>query len=234
MSFLSLVAACLVLPMTSNASAPKAESLTPKAGPVICIDPGHPSEVGRGTHGKKYTEIEVVWKVAVLLKKRLEADGYSVVMTKNAENEFVRNKTRAEIANQAHAALLIRLHCDAAPERGFATYYPSRQGAAEGKTGPSAEVLASSKAAADKFHSGVVSNLAGIIPDRGLMTDLQTAVGHKQGALTGSIFSQVPVLLVEMVVLTNPKDEAFLADEDGFNRLAAAMEAGIKTAVPAH
>ena len=215
---------------TPGSRKPEAES--PK--PVICIDPGHPSEVGRGTHGKKYTEIHVVWQVALLLKKRLEAAGYKVVMTKKSENQFVRNKARAEAANNSHASLLVRLHCDAAPERGIATYYPSQQGTSEGVKGPSLEVLTASKAAAQKFHDGLVSDLNGSLPDRGLMTDLQTAVGHKQGALTGSIFSKVPVLLVEMVVLTNPKDEAFLSNEDGFNRLARALEAGVKAAVPRH
>jgi N-acetylmuramoyl-L-alanine amidase len=200
--------------------------------PVICIDPGHPSEVGRGTRGKKFTEIQVVWKVAVLLKHKLEADGYRVVMTKTSEGQFVRNTARAEAANKSGAALLIRLHCDAAPGRGFGTYYPSQQGVSEGKRGPSAAVIKASKAAGLKFHAAVIQSLAGLTDDRGLMTDLQTAVGHKQGALTGSIFSKVPVLLVEMLVLTNPKDEAVLTDDDGFNRLAEALEAGIKAAVP--
>ena len=71
-----------------------------QSGPVICIDPGHPSEVGRGTHGKKFTEIQVVWKVALLLKTRLEQDGYRVVLTKSKEDEMVRNKKRADIANE--------------------------------------------------------------------------------------------------------------------------------------
>jgi N-acetylmuramoyl-L-alanine amidase len=200
--------------------------------PVICIDPGHPSEVGRGTHGKKFTEIQVVWRVAVLLKQKLVADGYKVVMTKAAEEQMVRNTARAESANRSGASLLLRLHCDAAPDRGFASYYPSQQGTSEGKRGPSAAVLKSSKAAALKFHPAVMKSLNGLIPDRGLMTDLQTAIGHKQGALTGSIFSKVPVILVEMLVLTNPKDEDVLTNDDGFDRLAEALRQGVHAAVP--
>jgi N-acetylmuramoyl-L-alanine amidase len=42
----------------------------------------------------------------------------------------------------------------------------------------------------------------------------------------------VPVILVEMLVLTNSKDEAVLTDEDGFNRLADALKAGVEAAVP--
>lgn len=200
--------------------------------PVICIDPGHPSEVGRGTHGKKFTEIQVVWRVAILLKQKLEADGYKVVMTKNSEEEYVRNKRRAEIANESHAALMVRLHCDAEGGHGFGTYYPSQQGRSQGMTGPSKQVIASSKVAAQKFHSAVIESLNGFVSDRGLMTDLQTAVGHKQGALTGSIFSKVPILLVEMLVLTNARDENLLSGQDGFERLAEALRAGVHAAVP--
>jgi N-acetylmuramoyl-L-alanine amidase len=200
--------------------------------PVICIDPGHPSEVGKGTKGKQYTEIQVVWKVAVLLKAKLEKDGYKVVMTKSAENQMVRNKARAEKANASGAALLLRLHCDAAPKRGFASYYPSKQGKAEGKRGPSAAIIKASKAAAQRFHPSVIRSLDGRVPDRGLLTDLQTAIGAKQGALTGSVFSKVPVLLVEMLVLTQREDEEFLSEQDGFNRLAEALRHGVHAAVP--
>ncbi len=55
----------------------------------ICIDPGHPSEVGRGTRGKRITEIEAVWQVAQKLKDRLEQDGMQVELTKTRQEEFV-------------------------------------------------------------------------------------------------------------------------------------------------
>jgi N-acetylmuramoyl-L-alanine amidase len=59
-----------------------------------------------------------------------------------------------------------------------------------------------------------------------------TAVGAKQGALTGSIFSLVPVILVEMVVLTNSVDEAFFL-KHGKTKLADALEQGVVAAVRA-
>lgn len=200
--------------------------------PVICIDPGHPSEVGRGTHGKLLSEVHVVWQVAVLLKKKLETDGYRVVLTKQSEEETVKNRRRAEIANDANAALLVRLHCDAEGGRGFGSYYPSRQGTAQGRTGPSQDVLERSLAMARPFHAAAAASLRGLVPDRGLKTDLATAVGAKQGALTGSIFSEVPVVLVEMLVLTNPKDEAVALRPGGMDRLAEALRAGVRAAVP--
>src|SRR3984957_15682006 len=79
---------------------------------VICIDPGHPSEVAEGTRGRHITEIQANWKIAVLAEADLKADGVQVVMTKNSEQQFVTNKHRAEIANHADANFMIRLHRD--------------------------------------------------------------------------------------------------------------------------
>ncbi|MBX3118894.1 MAG: N-acetylmuramoyl-L-alanine amidase [Fimbriimonadaceae bacterium] len=204
----------------------------PSHAQTICIDPGHPSEVGRGASGKRITEIKAVWLVAVELQKLLEKEGYKVVLTKKSEDEFVRNQRRAEIANNAKADLLLRLHCDAAPTSGFASYYPSKQGTAKGKTGPSKDVIKKSGEAAKMFHPAAIKVLKGKLKDRGLKTDLHTAVGAKQGALTGSIFSKVPVILVEMAVLSNDSDDRFMSSKAGQQQMAKALLAGIKAAVP--
>jgi len=201
------------------------------AGKVICIDPGHPSEVGRGTQGKKLTELHVAWIQAQLVKERLEKMGAKVVLTKSSENELVRNKRRAEIANEAKADFMLRLHCDAANNRGFASYYPTQQGTVLGTKGPSKELIAQIKPMAERFHMEFAAKLKGKLSDNGLKSDLKTAIGGKQGALSGSIFSKVPVVLVEMVVLTNPKDEAFIASSKGRSAMADALTAGVVAAL---
>ncbi len=200
-------------------------------GKVICIDPGHPSEVGRGTKGKKLTEMEVVWNMAQLLKPRLEKLGAKVVFTKNTLEEFVKNKDRAGIANQAKADLMVRLHCDAADGSGFATYYPTQQGTSQGFTGPTKELLQRLPPIAIRFHVELAKCMKGLLPDLGLKSDLKTAVGAKQGALTGSIYSQVPVVLVELIVLTNPADEAFIASKKGQNAFAEALVKAVVAAI---
>jgi N-acetylmuramoyl-L-alanine amidase len=200
-------------------------------GKVICLDPGHPSEVGRGTQGKKLTEIQVAWRMALLVKSKLQAMGAKVVLTKTSEGQFVRNRARAEAANQAHADFMLRLHCDAAAGSGFTTYYPTQQGTAGGKTGPDPDLLTRTKPIAERFHVAFAKAMKGKLPDLGLKSDLKTAVGARQGALTGSIFSIVPVVLVEMVVLTNPKDEAFIANKANQNSYAKALCAGVIAAV---
>ncbi len=198
--------------------------------PTICIDPGHPSEVGRGTRGKHVSEMQVVWETAVSLKDRLEQKGYRVVLTKSKLEQKVVNKDRAIVANKSLAALMVRLHCDAASGSGFTVYYPTQQGTSNGIRGPSKEVLARSNILARKFHSAMAVALQGKLKDNGMKSDLKTHIGGKQGALTGSIYSKVPVLLVEMVVLTNSKDEAFIRSKKGKEAMVGALLRGILAA----
>lgn len=198
---------------------------------MICIDPGHPSEVGRGTRGKKLTEMEVVWNMALMVRTRLEKMGAKVVLTKDSLEQMVRNKDRAAVANRAKADLMLRLHCDAAAGSGFATYYPTQQGKAQGVTGPSPALLKRLKPIAARFHAALETEMKGHLPSQGLKSDTKTLIGGRQGALTGSVFSQVPVVLVELVVLTNPKDEAFIAAKKGQAQFADALAKAVVAAV---
>src|SRR5919107_472068 len=216
-----------------KAAAPsKAEEAAPGASArtIVCIDPGHPSEVASGKNVQNGTsETAVDWAVAAKLRDALEARGYEVVMTKSAEDELVRNKDRALVANRANAALMIRPPCDASAERGFAVYSPDRPGRAkDGTTGPARDVIEESRRAAEAVHSGLAEGLAGALSDNGIRTDYQTKVGRNQGgALTGSIFSQVPVVTVEMVVLSQAADADFIKTDEGQRRMAESLAEGV-------
>lgn len=195
---------------------------------VVCIDPGHPSEVNSGNsvqHGT--TETHIDWVVALKLRKSLRKLGVSVVMTKSSENQLVKNKDRGMAGNRAGADLTIRLHCDASPDSGYALYYPDRQGTAQGKTGPPQSVIVGSNHAAMLLEKGMNTVLAGQLRDGGVRGDSKTLIGSRQGALTGSIFSQVPVVTIEMVVLTNARDADFIKTETGQQKMADAIAAGV-------
>ncbi len=198
---------------------------------TVCIDPGHPSEVGVGTKGKTLTELHANWTIAIRLRDLLKKGGYRVVMTESHEGEFVRNRRRAEIANGAKADLMVRLHCDASSKPGFAVYFPDRQGKSEGRTGPSSDVLRRTAPLALRFHKALAAGLLGKLADQGLQSDINTAVGSKQGALTGSIFSEVPVVLVEMATITLAHDEAFMLSSQGQKTMAESLAAGVKAAL---
>ncbi|MDT5296573.1 MAG: N-acetylmuramoyl-L-alanine amidase [Acidobacteriota bacterium] len=208
----------------------KAAAGARSARTVVCIDPGHPSEVAAGLNQQNGTsETQIDWAVAAKLRDVLEAGGYEVVLTKSAENELVKNRDRALIANRAHAALMIRLHCDASTERGFAVYYPDRQGRAkDGTTGPAQSVIEESRRAAEAVHAGLAAGLKDALNDNGVRTDYQTKIGREQGgALTGSIFSEVPVVTIEMVVLSDGTDAEFIKTDAGRRRMAEAIADGV-------
>lgn len=196
---------------------------------VIAIDPGHPSEVSSGANVQNGTsEVHTAWVIALALRDRLAERGFSVVLTKSREMELVRNVERAEIGNRANAALMLRLHCDASSDSGYAVYYPDRQGTAEGRTGPSREVIRRSATAAQLLHAGMAPVLAGRLKDGGVRGDSRTLVGSRQGALTGSVYSEIPVVLVEMVTLSNARDAAFIKSEEGRALMVRALADGIE------
>jgi N-acetylmuramoyl-L-alanine amidase len=81
------------------------------------------------------------------------------------------------------------------------------------------------------FYEGMKSVLAGTLSGRGTHGDSATYVGSRQGALTGSIFSKVPTLTVEMCVLTNAQDETFINSASGQAKMVEALRAGLEYAL---
>lgn len=224
-------------PDTSAATdTPPASAATGDAPlPIICIDPGHPSEVNPGAEEQNGArEVEVNYDVALALQSKLTDEKIAlVVMTRDFRSydpkhpKVVTNRARAEIANRAHAVLLLRLHCDTGKGAGFTLYYPDKAATKNGKTGPPANVRAASKIAANALHDGMNDVLDGVLADDGVKGESATFIGEKQGALTGSIYSEVPAVTVEMVFLSNPKDAAFISSPDGCQQMAEALSMGI-------
>ncbi len=225
-----LLAAVSLFAVLAPARAQTSADVHPLAGFVVCVDPGHSSETSRGTESRdhKLTELHVNWVVAQTLQRLLQGAGATVVMTKQRESQVVTNRKRAEIANAAHARLFLRLHCDSGEQSGLATYYPDRQGTRFGVTGPSPSVMVASRHAAEIFQPAVIQVLGGSLKDSGIKGDSQTGVGSRQGALTGSIFSHVPALTVEMCVLTNTHDYKFIRTPAGQEQMAQALLAGVE------
>ena len=211
-----------------------------KSGFVICIDPGH-SRRTVGASANHLKEYVVCWQMAQQLAAILR-HGYSppnvVILTKKSQEAYVSNMERAHIANKVQADLLIRLHCDSGRDAGIATFYPAVQGHIRDETGPSQEVIVQSRRCAYAFHSTLLHALqaqGSPLHDRGVRTDAQTQVGGKLGgALEGSIYSERPVLLIEMCVLNAPGDARFIRSSAKRKILAQAMAAGVLAAIQAN
>jgi len=204
------------------------ESAMLLTGKVVCLDPGHPSENNSGrTLQNGVTELEVNWDVALRLRAYLEQAGVRVVMTKRTMDEYVTNRERAEIANTSGAALFYRIHADTGTHSGVTSYYPAQPGQKDGVRGPSSAVSDSSSLAAEIIHAGIVEAVCPPLRNNGVRTDRATYIGRRQGALTGSIFSQVPTVLTEMCVLSSKTDAEFIKGESGQSSMARGMANGI-------
>ena len=115
---------------------------------VVCIDPGHQSHsdtktepLGPGSAVRKpritggttgaltgAPEYETVLQIATNLKRRLEAAGVTVVMTRTTNDVNLSNAERAQLASEAGADLLVRLHADSSTDKtlsGVYTLYPA-------------------------------------------------------------------------------------------------------------
>lgn len=206
-------------------------------GKTIVIDPGHASTASSATEPNApgssimkvmesggatgaYTgtpEYEVNMLVAKKLKPLLEAKGYKVVMTKTENSTMLGNVARAEIGNNANAALVIRIHCDSSDSssvNGASMLVP-------------AKVNARTTAIAD------ISAQYG----RTILNAMTADVGMKNNGvitrsdLTGFNWSTVPVVLVEMGFQSNQTEDKLLSSDSYQNKLAAGLARGIALAV---
>jgi len=224
------------VPAPAMSQAPRAAGAEPALpqfpGAIICVDPGHPSETNPGRAVQNgTTELDINWQVAQQLKAELKKHGITVIMTRDQKDKTVTNRERAEIANKSGAALFLRLHCDTqsgrATRRGYTLYHPDAQGAKYGVTGPPRHIITHSKDSADAIHTGMQRVLDAALPDNGIKGESKTYIGAKQGALTGSIFAQVPAVTVEMVYLSHADDAAFIKSSRGQGLMARSLCAGV-------
>ena len=106
------------------------QDTSPLAGVTICLDAGHgitseraqerisplsertkPAYVS-GASGACQTAEELNLAVAQLAQRQLEELGARVLMTRETHEATVSNIERAQMANEAHADLCIRIHAD--------------------------------------------------------------------------------------------------------------------------
>jgi N-acetylmuramoyl-L-alanine amidase len=187
-------------------------------GPVVVIDPGHDARAnlatepigpgsttrkikdGGGTHGvvTGIGEPELTLDVSLRLRRLLRAAGVLVVMTRTTTaGASMGNVARARIANDARAALFLRVHADGASTasaRGTHTLTPAL------RRGWTDDVYRSSRRAAALVQAELVRALG--FPDRGI---------QERSDFTGFNWADVPVILVEMGFMTNPSEDRALA-----------------------
>ena len=189
------------------------------SGKTIVIDPGHNFGGDDGAYatnnGITYAERDLNMQVAVKLKEKLEAQGYNVIMTRNASDRETASVTesltnRVNIANNAGANLFVSLHHNAASEAatGVEVYYSSRAQDENFGGAYSDSKLSASMNLASSIASSITNSTGAI----------------NRGAKDGNLFvcrnTTMPAVLIECGFITNP-DEAQKCADSNYQYLAA-------------
>jgi N-acetylmuramoyl-L-alanine amidase len=135
-------------------------------------------------------------------------------MTRESHEVDISNKQRADMANEAGAALAVRIHADgdSSPKtKGFSVLYPSASSAAV------KPIAAESHEAAGFIleHLKSATDTAG----RGLSA---------RSDLSGFNWSKVPVVLVELGFMTNPEEDELMSEAEYQKKLALGIADGIE------
>ncbi|MBR3018954.1 MAG: N-acetylmuramoyl-L-alanine amidase [Clostridia bacterium] len=182
----------------------------PLQGMTVLVDAGHGGTDGGATARDSGTpEKEINLQVALLLRDALEQSGARVIMTRETDLEYSRNKredltARLNLAQEGNADILVSVHMNEYRKRG--------------ESGP--QVF---------YRAGQEQSrlLAGAIQDA-MIQELKP--GRERAAMAGDYFIlslDIPSALVECGFLSNSAEEKLLLTEDYQRRVAQAIRDGI-------
>ena len=196
--------------------------------PLVCLDPGHGTvpaigrqtePIGPGSSRRKVKdgggapgEAPVALAIALKTRAILQRDGYRVAMTRTGPTYAGGNIDRARFCNVRHASLMLRIHADGSSDRsrhGVKTLYPAL------RRGWTDDIYASSLRAARAVQASVVRQTGA--RDLGLV---------RRPDLTGFNWANVPAILVETGLMTNPSEGRLLRSGPYQLKVARGLAAG--------
>jgi len=215
----------------------------------VVIDAGHGGkDVGAICCGNKKEKF-VVFSVASKLKKRLEAKGFKVYMTRD-DDSFVKLPKRTEFANKKNADIFVSIHANAAPNKkvrkifkGIEIYYlsPAKTKRAEDAAAKENAVMFEGK---DFYTKNAYLSLLSrekIVESHKLGLDVSTKMlknvrskfdvvnsGVKPANFWVLVGAQMPAILVETGYITHPKEGENLMNNDYKELLAKGIAEGIE------
>ena len=218
---------------------------------VVAIDPGHGGEDPGAVGPSGVKEKDIVLSVALQLRERIDAmPGMRAFLTRDADF-FVPLADRVKKARRVQADLFVSIHADAfvTPSARGASVFALSAGAA---TSTAARWLANKENAADVV-GGVNAKVGNDVNVLRAMLDMSTTAQIKDSLRVGSeVLGQldrvgrlhkprveqagfavlkapdIPSILVETAFISNPDEEAKLADPAYRRQLVDALGKGIQ------
>lgn len=188
-------------------------------GKIVIIDPGHQRRgdynhepigpnasetkvrVTSGTSGcvSGWDEYELNLEVSLQLRDELVRRGYTVYMTREVHDIEISNKERAQFATDHNGDITVRIHANGSENssvRGALTMAPSN-----GNPFLSPELIEESQELSqciiDTYIEATGFNNQGV---------------YSTDTMSGINWSTIPVTIVEMGYMSNPEDDAAMAD----------------------
>ena len=218
---------------------------------IVALDPGHGGEDPGAVGPSGLKEKAVVLSVALQLRERLNAQpGMRAFLTRDADY-FVPLAERVKKARRVQADLFVSIHADAfmTPKARGASVFALSDGAA---TSAAARWIANKENAAD-IVGGVNVKAGNDVHVMRALLDMTTTAQIKDSLRAGhEVLAQldrvgdlhkprveqagfavlkapdIPSILVETAFISNPGEEARLADPDYRRQLVDALAVGIK------
>ena len=208
------------------------------SGVVVCIDPGHQEnhtpfreQKGPGLSGTVNNsggmaqglktlrrESIVVLETGMVLRDLLIKEGATVVMTRHAQDDFRTNIDRCNIAEEAGAHIMLRLHCNMNDNRnktGIQVY------------GPRNSDYAKAVADADTYRAMGELLLTEMKKATGLALEQKTGNVMLNDDYVGNNWAKMMCFLVEMGYMSNIGEDIKLATPEYQTMLAEGMVEGI-------
>ncbi len=212
----------------------RAQTAKRRADPaVLVLDPGHGGHDPGAIGGSGTYEKDVVLAICRSIKQQLSGTRSIKVVLTRSEDEFLSLPRRVEIAHEADADLFVSIHADAAPTlaaRGLSAYTRSERasdsfaGALAQRENAVDSLYGVDLRGTDKMTAAILLDLAKRHSHGASLTAKQRIVSGVRGKvmllenpMRSANFAvlrstMVPSVLVETGFLTNPKDEALLAE----------------------
>lgn len=189
--------------------------ITGMKGRRIAIDPGHGGSDSGAIGPTGIMEKSVTMRVSRELKRLLEAEGATVILTRTGDTEVSEKgasatsveelQARCDVANNANADIFLSIHADAFTNRevkGTTAYYYTKG-------------TKQSKQLADNVRTALIDAIGTV--DRGTQSCNFYVVKH----------TDMPAILVEISFISNPDEEKMMNSEMGIKKIAQGIADGI-------